>query len=433
MASNQGTTPGGTIATLADALMLNYDLGFRGRVGWSKGAAAAMIKKVRWSGLQPVIPIRNANSPAVSNTFGTAQARAATSTGITKVVQFKPQWYKKFGVAQIDSLLMAAASDSKGAVYDELCTQIDGIMNGTTHQFSTDIYRNGFGAIGVISSATTLASTRLQLQDPEDSVLFVEGMTCVLSQTDHADLLRSAGATFEVAGIEDYEKGYITTTQNISTAIAAAATGDTIFPEGNRQNSATPTPLAINGFDAWFPTTVPTTTDVCSGVDRSKSAQLRGTIIDLTTAANAAKNVEDACLDAITASARYGGQPENMVYFTNNTNYREMMRLGQARYRPNVVKGPYGISFQGIKIMTDNGEITVQPDRYCPVRRSYLIDMGTVKFYGCGSAEVPRFIDDDGVGKILRMTDAAAVECRVGYYGCIGCNNPIVNVVVVHR
>src|SRR6185436_10986490 len=115
-----------------------------------------------------------------------------------------------------------------------------------------------------------------------------------------------------------------------------------------------------------------------------------------------------------------GGNPASMVYFTNNTNYKEILLFGTAKYRPDTTKGPYGISFQGIKIQTDNGEVKVQPDRYCPVKRSYLLDMTTVKFYGCGSAEVPRFIDDDGVGKILRMTDAAAVESRVGYYGTIG-------------
>lgn len=430
MASNQGSTPGGTLTTLADALMLNYDLAFRGKVGWSKGALGAMIPKVRWSGLKPIIPIRNANSPAVSNTFGVAQARAATSTGITKVVQFAPTWYKKFGVAQIDSLLMAAASDNQGAVYDELCTQIDGIMNGTTHQFSTDVYRNGFGAIGTIDATTTIASTRLILKEPEDSVLFVQGMTLIAAPDDHTSAARNAGATMECAGVEDYEKGYITMTQNLSTAIAAIAVGDIVFPEGNRGTGASPVPTAINGMDAWFPATVTAGVDVASGVDRSTNALFRGTIIDAT---SSVKNKEDLALDAITASARYGGDPGKMVYFTNNTNYKEMLAFGSAKYRPDTTKGPYGISFQGIKIMTDSGEIKVQPDRYCPVKRSYLLDLSTVKFYGCGSAEVPRFIDDDGVGKILRMTDAAAVESRVGYYGCVGCNNPIVNVVVIHK
>jgi len=426
----QGSTPGATITTLSDALMLHYDLPYRGKVGWSKGALAAMIKKVRWSGLKPVIPIRNSASPAVSNDFATAQNRAKTSTGITKVYQFLPQWYKKFGVAQIDSLLLAAASDSAGAVYDDLCTQLDGVSEGIMHQFSTDVYRNGFGCIGQIDATTNIASTRMILKEPEDSVLFIDGMTLIAAPDDHTSAARNAGATMEVVGVEDFEKGYITMTQNLSTAIAAIAVGDFVFPEGNRGVGATPTPTGLNGLDAWFPTTVPTTLDVASGVDRSKSALLRGTILDFTAST---KNKEDQCIDAITASARYGGSPESMVYFTNNTNYKEILTLGSAKYRPDTTRGPYGISFQGIKIQTDNGEVKVQPDRYCPVKRSYLLDLKTVKFYGCGSAEVPRFINDDGVGQVLRMTDAAAVESRMGYYGTIGCNNPIVNVVCVHK
>ena len=422
--------PGATFNALNDALMLNYDLKFRGKVGWSKGALAAMIPKVRWSGLYPVIPIRNTASPAVSSDFTTAQTIAQSTTGITPVAQFKPQWYRKFGVAQIDSLLLAAASDAKGAVYDEMCTQIDGIMDGTTHQFSMEVYRNGFGAIGVVDSTDTLASTRLILKNPEDSVLFVAGNRLVLAADDHSSVLRSSGAQAIVAGVENFEKGYITLTQNLSTAIAAAATGDTIFLAGNREDSATPTPRALNGMDAWFPVTVPTTTDVASGIDRSKNALYRGTILDFSSGSSL--NKEDQMLEAITASSRYGGNPEKMKYFTNNTNYKEVLRLGSAKYRPDTTKGPYGVSFQGIRVMTDAGEIPVVPDRYCPVQRSYLLDLSTVKFYGCGSAEVPRFIDDDGVGKVLRMTDAAAVECRVGYYGTIGVNTPIVNVVVVH-
>lgn len=422
--------PGAAFSALNDALLLNYDLQFRGRVGWSKGALAAMIPKVRWSGLYPVIPIRNTASPAVSSDFTTAQTIAQSSTGITPVTQFKPQWYRKFGVAQIDSLLLAAASDAKGAVYDEMCGQIDGIMAGTTHQFSIEVYRNGFGAIGVIDASTTLASTRLILKNPEDAVLFVKGNRLVLAQDDHSSNLRSSGAQMIVDGVENFEKGYITITQNISTAIAAAATGDVIFLAGNRQDSATPSPVALNGMDAWFPVTTPTTTDIASGVDRSKNALYRGTILDFSSGSSL--NKEDQMLEAITAGTRYGGDPSKYKYFTNNTNYKEVLRTGSAKYRPDTTKGPYGVSFQGIKVMTDAGEIPVVPDKYCPVQRSYLLDLSTVKFYGCGSAEVPRFIDDDGVGKVLRMTDAAAVECRVGYYGTIGCNNPIVNVVVVH-
>lgn len=424
---------GAAFAALNDALLLNYDLKFRGRVGWSKGALAAMIPKVRWSGLYPVIPIRNTASPAVSADFATARTIAGSTTGIVQVAQFKPQWYKKFGLAQIDGLLMAAASDSKGAVYDEMCGQIDGILDGTTHQFSIEVYRNGFGAIGVIDSTTTLASTRLILKNPEDSVLYVQGNRLVLAADDHTSVLRSSGATMEVAGIEDPEKGYITMTANIATSIGAAATGDTIFIQGNRlDGSSTPAPVCLNGMDAWFPTTVPTTTDVASGIDRSKNALYRGTIIDSTVAPKSSLNKEDLMLEAITASARYGGNPEKMVYFTNNTNYKEVLRLGTAKFRPNTTKGPYGVSFQGIKILTDAGEIPVQPDPYCPVQRSYLLDLSTVKFYGCGSAEVPRFIDDDGAGKILRMGTENSVQCQVGYYGTIGVNRPIVNVVVIH-
>ncbi|HET7036583.1 MAG TPA: hypothetical protein VFI42_12945 [Thermomicrobiaceae bacterium] len=421
--------PGSTFSALNDALALQYDREFRGVIEWSKGTLGAMIKKVVATGLTTAIPVRSGVSAAVSATFANAQTQAQTV--FTKVEQFLPPITKKYGVAQIDGLLLRAAKQEKGRVFDNMCQQIDGINDGVMQSFSWGVYGNGYGAIGKVGTAAqgeTLASTRLVLANPEDVVKFVPKMKLMTAQDD-VSACRNGGATVTVLGIEDLQKGWVTLTGNLTAGIAAATFGDSLYVEGDRAVGATPTPLCLNGLDGWFPTTAPTTTDWATGVDRSNDANLRGTIIDLSTST---KNKEEAVIEAVTASVRYGGDANKLTYFTNNTNYKELTLLGMSKFRPTTVKGPYGIGFQGVKVFTDSGEIPVMPDRFCPVQRSYLLDMGTIKYYGVGSAEVPMFIDDDGAGKILRMTDADAVECRVGYFGYIGCNNPVVNVVVVH-
>src|SRR6185369_15302685 len=109
----------------------------------------------------------------------------------------------------------------------------------------------------------------------------------------------------------------------------------------------------------------------------------------------------------------------------NPTHYQNLIRLGQGRFRPAKVEGPYGIGFSGVVVATPYGaEVSVFSDTYCPRKRAYVIDMDSIGFYGVGSASVPRFLGHDG-NKILRQTDDDGVECRTGYYGNIGCNAPI--------
>lgn len=423
---------GSSFANVSKALAVNYDRPFRGKVGWSKGALAGMIAKVVGQGITgPVVPIRSGNSPAVSATFANAQSQAAIQ--FTKTEQFNPSWIKKYGLAQIDGLLMAAAT-STGGLFDKFCVQLDGILDGIMNQFSTDIYRSGSGYVGRVATAAqgeTLASTTLVLANPEDIVHFSRGMRLQCAHTEFAALTDGASVV-TVTGISGLQAGTLTLTGNLTAGLPGATFGDFIFIEGNHAASQVAV-SCLPGMDAWFPITPFAGVDI-SGAQRNTDALLLGTILDTTTATStvAGANKEDLCIEAITASARYGGNPEKMVYFTNPTNYKQLIQTGMSKFRPTLVKGPYNIGFQGARIMATEGEVMIMPDRYCPVQRSYLLDMSTIKFYGAGNAEVPRFLNADGVGDILRMTAEDSVESRAGYYGTVACNSPVVNCVVVH-
>lgn len=411
---------GGSFTNVEKALKFKYDTAFRGYVGWSKGVLAAMINKVKWGGRRAVIPIRIGNSAARSADFVKAKLKA--STKFTPINNFELNWAKDFAVAKIDGLLMDAASDSDAAMFDDLCAQVDGGLDGTMHSFSTKIYRNGFGAIGVIDATTTIASQNIILQKREDLVLFENQMDLVFSQSDHGHVLRNAGATVTVDQISDdgtTATVHITTVLNVS--VAAIAVGDTIFPDGDRQDSATPSLLAIPGLDAWLG--VATTTDF-TNVNRSLDFRLQGTRIDAT----GAIDEEQALIAGVTEAGRYGGRPK--WAFLNPTRYQNLVNLGMTRFRPTTVKGPAGIGFSGVVMQTSYGEVEVYSDPYCPVRRGFIIDPATFKYYGAGSAEVPRFLNHDKVGNILRDSDDDGVQARMGYYGTTGCNAPIKNVVI---
>lgn len=413
---------GSSFTNLDKGLALKYDKNFRGYVGWSKGVLAGMVNKVRWGGKQAVIPIRVGNSPARSADFTTAQNKA--SSAYTALQNFTLSWNKDYGDAKIDGLLMDAASQDDAVLFDDMCAQIDGILDGVMHSFSTKIYRNGYGAIGVMDATTNVATQNIILQKREDLVLFEVGMDLQLASTDHASVLRAA-TVITVDQLLDNTPAAGQATVHVTAAIntiAGAAAGDTIFASGDRQNSATPSILAIPGLDAWL---LPATALDFTGINRATDFRLQGTYVDATSG----MDEETALIAAVTECGRFSGKPKEA--YLNPTRYQSLINKAMARLRPTTVKSPYGIGLPGVTLATSYGDVDIFSDPYCPVRRGYIIDPATFKFYGVGSAEVPRFLNHDKAGNILRLATDDGVEARTGYYGTTGCNAPIKNAVIV--
>lgn len=421
---------GSTFTNLTSALKRRYDDGFLGKVGWSKGAAGAMISKKSWSGELVPFMIRTGNSPATSATYSVAAAKSEDATyGYTHVKQAQVPWTKDYGRATIDGLLMATASDKMGTVYDKFVAQIDGILDGSMHSFCTRVYRDGFGCIGNISAGTNVATTTLTLAKREDIVLFEVGMDLVFSSANELATLRNSGGVLTIVGI-DYAAGSLTMNAAINTNTGTVA-GDYIFQSGNRQNSATPTRLCQAGFDAWMPVTAPTAGENFMNLgDRNNDGRLRGSVVDCTTGTFSGATEEAALIAAVTEADRFGGKPR--ICFMNPTRFGNLMVQGMGRYRPTTVVGPSRISFDGVVVQTNYGDVRVYSDRYCPVKRSYVLEWDSWGVYGAGTSKIPDFISHDG-NKILRQTADDGIECRVGYYDAQGCNAPINNVVIRHE
>lgn len=418
---------GSTYSNLTSGLKRRYDDRFKGKVGWSKGPLAAMLAKKAWSGEFIPYPITVGNSPAVSATYSVAASKSEDSTyGYTRVKQAQVPWIKNYGRATIEGLLLRTAGDKMGTFYDKFVSQIDGIMDGVMNRFSTHVYRDGFGCIGNISSDTVLTTTTLKLAKKEDIVLFEVGMGIVFSSANSTATLRDSGEVLIVTAIQ-HNAGTMTVSAQIDT-IASIAVGDFIFPEGDRQNSATPTRLALMGMDAWGPVAAPAGGENFNNLgDRNNDNRLLFNVVDTTTGTYAGANEEEALIIGATEADRFGGKPR--AAFFNPTRYSNLLKLGQQRFRPTRIDGPYGIGFDGVVVETNYGNIRVFSDRYCPVKRAYLLDMDTWQVYGAGSSTIPDFLDHDG-NKILRQTADDGVEARVGYYANMGTNAPCNNVVV---
>jgi hypothetical protein len=407
--------PAATIAALSAGLRRRYSDKFVSAIEWSSGPLAAMIKKVGWTGF-PTWAMRVGNSPARSATFATAQTLAASE--MTRIVQpVIPTYQQDYGLATIEGRLMKAAGNKEGALYDKMVAQIDGIMKGTMASFSAKIYRAGWGKLSTIKSTTTLASTTLVLENPEDAVLFEIGMSLQFSESESGHVFRGSptGEALRVEGI-DFVAGTLTTSANVST-IDNVALGDTIFASGDRQDSATPSRLCITGMEGQL-----NASDALFGVTRSGDGRLRGVSFSA-----AGMSAEAAIIRGLTETTRYGGKVDKI--FMNPSGIESLIRIAQGRFRPVKVNGPAGIGVDGISVVTATGrEVEVFGDMYCPVNRIFGLEMDSFQVFCAESAKIPAFLDDDG-NTMLRLASADGVEARVGYYAEVGCNAPCHNFV----
>src|SRR6185312_2742583 len=426
---------GGSFANLTTALKRRYDDDFLGEVGWSKGALAAMVRKLSWSGSNPVWANRVGNSPARSATYSVAAAKSEDTTyGFTKVKQWQATWMKDYGRSTIDGLLLATAGDKEGSFYDKFVSQIDGALDATMHSFSTKIYRAGYGQIGQIDPSTNLAAAVITLKTPEDVVLYEQGQDIQFAQFENSGALRNAGAVLTVTSVNftfsssNTLVGTLTVNANLNT-VTGIAVNDYIFASGDRNNAANPVPTAIQGLAAWGNIinnafTAPTPGENFFGNDRSMDSRLSFVYFD-------ARNMseEEAIIKASVERIRFGGTAGTI--FMNPTRYGNLLLNGQARRRPIEIVGPYGIGFKGVALETSKGEVEIFPDLYCQSQFSWMLQMDTLRMYGAGTTKIPDFITADG-NKILRQSADDGIECRVGYYGAFGCNAPVKNAVIQH-
>jgi len=90
--------------------------------------------------------------------------------------------------------------------------------------------------------------------------------------------------------------------------------------------------------------------------------------------------------------------------------------------------GPAKLYYPGILINGAAGQIKVFPDRSCPAKTAYLLQMDTWKLYSLNPApHIAKYAD--GL-EMLRVANSDAAELRVVSYSNLGCNAPGFNAVV---
>ena len=366
--------------------------------------------------------------------FGTPQGRSANFAN-AQSNQTPPQLssffvyrVSNYQLATITNELLEATKDNAGAFIDESKLVMDTSFRNISNDLALDLYSAANGVRGQLSSITSGVIT---LSDSATVVSFEVGMVLVSFSIAGTVYTQSTGAALGYVIAVNRTAGTVTVSASQGGVAGTPTNWSNSFPnlavqgDVNFGTLAQQTSFAkISGLQAWLPSTAPVTGDNFWGVDRSVDSRLYGVIAQNT----ASETIEEALIDGASLVAREGGQPD--MCFMNFASYAALEKsLGSKVQYVDVKHEEADIAFAGIRIHAPYGPITVIPDRNCPSRTAYLLQMDTFKLRSLGKAPHILTYGLEGL-EALRVGNADALEIRIGYYANLICNAPGWNCVV---
>lgn len=361
---------------------------------------ALLPKYEQFGGRNLPIPVIYGNPQGRSATFATAQSNKTNS----QLIDFVLTRNSDYSLASIDNETIEASKGNANAFMEAATTEIDGAMQAATRSLAIAAFGSGSGTIGQASAAAT--GTSLQLKDVEEVTNFEVGMELVFSATDGGGTVKSGSVT--VTGV-NRDSGEVTV--DALSAIdggTGIAQDDFVFVQGDYDQK-------LRGLAAWLPATAPTSGDSFFGVDRSVDAtRLAGVRYD-----GSSEPIEEALIGAASRVGREGGRPNYCVM--SYSKYAELEKALGSKVQYVDIRINAEIGFRGIVVNGPRGPIRVIADQNCPESVAYMLQLDCWKLYSLGKA--PRILDMDGL-KMLRESNADAVEVRIGYYAQMGCKAP---------
>lgn len=365
---------------------------------------AVIPKDEKWTGDKYIMTIQYVLPQGRSALFATAQAN--TKAGVYD--RFELTTSRDYGIVQIDTEAILASEGMPARYFVQAKTsEIDGILVTLAQSASKSLFRNGGGARGRRSGA--LSGNVLTLTNAEDVVNFEKGMQLKAATTDGTSGSLRAGTAATLDAV-DRDAGTLTSTTWGN--ITGFAADDYLFVEGDFG-------VMLKGFEAWVPATAPGST-AFFGVDRSTDTSRLGGI-RYSDSNPIMEKIKRAC-----ARARREGATINLGVL-NPVDWAELEIALDERSKIETEKSADGrFGFEALMLRTPSGTVKFLSDADCPQAVCWLLKKETWKL--CSRGGIPRVLDPDGAGKVLRQGSSDGVEGRFGYFGQLGCSAPGYNV-----
>lgn len=326
---------------------------------------------------------------------------------------------------------MEQTATNAGAFIDEAKAQIDGGIRNITNNLAFEIFSDGKCARGISTAASTQNSTVaggtvLPLASAQAVVNFEIGMLLRASATNGGAISddtvlvtsvdRANGIIYGTASDSSLD-----TEWGIGSAVAYLSVAGDLPTAGVTTIASS---LAICGLGAWLPTTTPSAAESFWGVDRSVDpTRLAGLRYNAS-----AYTIEEGMTNALAFLNREGGKPDLCIM--DFESYAALINaLGAKVNYVQINHDEVEVAFEGITFQSAYGRVTVLADRSCPAQTAYLLTMRTWKLRSLG--KVPKILTYGMEGlEGLRVSNADALEVRVGHYSNLICSAPGWNCVV---
>lgn len=362
----------------------------------------AMIpKKTDFSGKNYPMPIQIGVSQGRSALFANAQ----TNISAPVLNEFVLTRKKDYSIAQLDNETMLASANDIGSFVKGSKVVVDSALRTIKNSMASTFFRSGTGSIGAIGTISTGVIT---LTNAADVVQFELNMTLQANATDGGGSPRANGWVIAV----DRTAGTVTVASSGLGGSAATpaswAAADFLLQNGDNNAKMT-------GLQGWLPGTNVTST-AFFGVDRTADKiRLAGVNTD-----QSALSIEEAQIKASQLLGREGGNPK--VGILNFDSFAALQAGLGSKLTYTDWKGPAGIAFRGITVNGSTGPIDIFPDRNCPPLTEWMLQLDTWVLASLG--EAPQILEYEDGAMMMRVSNADAMELRIGLYGQIGCNAP---------
>lgn len=367
-----------------------------------------------------VQPIVYGHNQAVSASI--AQAVSASASSTERPAAFQIPRVKLYNVAKIDGETMAALHGGNSAFVDAVTQVLDGATVAAAEMLGQQLMRNGWGTKGVIATGG-ISGAVITLSNPEDIWGWERDQVVQFSSAEATAVLRGAAPNNKLTVQSvDRNAGTVTFTANVSTITGgggSVAVGDFAFDMGNRQDSATPTPLVVAGTGGWVPQSAPSSTTFF-GVDRTQDSRLGGLRFDAR-----GKPIEEALISALAYAYRENARPDRL--YMNPTDYAGLINaLGSRAVYVDLVGKDAPVGFKGVVINGAGGQVVVLANPSTPVGSSFALTLNTWTLHHL--KELIHIYEDDGrefIRDISGPSDAVSVWFR--FMGNLGCSGPSLN------
>jgi len=357
-------------------------------------------------------PIRISYPGGGSSDFATAMAATNNASGFGVFTVTRKSHYR---LAQMQTELLEATETGAEDAFEDMIDELDRGIEAEANYLNFRLFRGSGGASGVITNAN-LATPVATLSDPSDAWAWVKSDIANLANTDGTSGAIKSG-TLTVASVQR-SAGTITFTQNISTGVATAATGDHLFLLGDFG-------LAGSGFSDWIPDTAPTST-LFYGQDRSIEPEMLGGLrVD---ASNSGAPVHEVLIDMMAKGDQFGANFDCIVM--NPLATADLTKQLEGKWvimKAQDYDGDAEVGYKGWNVSLNGKDVTILTDRVCPQKHVYGLQLDTWTLFSAGTA--PMFLQKR-TGTILKVAENAdAIQARIGEYWNLSNKGPGWNVV----